>query len=63
MHGEDGFFGFSKFSGRLLWKEPGAGETQDLDPVQSWLLIYSVTQHGLATSIFYKTEITLDHVT
>lgn len=57
------FFGISELSGRLLWKETGAGEAQGLDPVQSLLLIYSVTQPLLATSIFYKTEITLDNIT
>lgn len=57
------FFDVSGLSGRLLWKETGAGETQDLDPVKSLLLIYSVTQPLLATNIFYKTEITLDHIT
>ena len=47
---------------RLLWQEPGAGEMLDWDPVQSLLMIYSVTQPFLATSIFYKTEIPLAHI-
>lgn len=54
------FFGFSELWSRLLWKETGAGEAQDLDPVKSLLLIYNVTQPLLATNIFYKREITLD---
>lgn len=47
----------------LLRKEPGAVETVDLDPDQYLILIYSVTQTFLVTSLFYKTEITLDHTT
>lgn len=56
-HEENGVFGFSQLSGLLLWKEHGAGEMLDLDPVQYLLLIYSVTQPFPATSIFCKTEI------
>lgn len=57
------FFGIGELSGRLLWEETGADEAQDLDPVQSLLPIYSVTQPLLATSISINTEIALDYIT